>query len=207
MNFFSSGPNLEKQVFDLKLTSKQFDRMSAKSTKQEKAELLKVKKEMEKGNMDVARIHAQNAIRIRNTATNYLKLASRMDAVAARIDQAIQMKAVTKQMGGVVKGMDKALKSMDMEQIGQVMEQFESSFENLDLASATVENALGGATAASMPEAEVDELLDAVSAEHGLEIANKAAAVGKGAVQMGAAADEHDDALEKRLQALREGAM
>ena len=30
---------------------------------------------------------------------------------------------------------------------------------------------------------------------------------GKGAVQMGAAADEHDDALEKRLQALREGAM
>ena len=96
---------------------------------------------------------------------------------------------------------------MDMEQIGKVMEQFESSFENLDLASATVENALGGATAASMPEAEVDELLDAVSAEHGLEIANKAAAVGKGAVQMGAAADEHDDALEKRLQALREGAM
>ena len=159
-----------------------------------------------------------------------------MDAVAARIDQAIQMKAVTKQMGGVVKGMDKAarppaplrpapggrpraaalplsprasqaLKSMDMEQIAKVMEQFESSFENLDLASATVENALGGATAASMPEAEVDELLDAVSAEHGLEIANKAAAVGKGAVQMGAAADEHDDALEKRLQALREGAM
>lgn len=43
MNFFSSGPNLEKQVFDLKLTSKQFDRMSAKSTKQEKAELLKAR--------------------------------------------------------------------------------------------------------------------------------------------------------------------
>jgi len=56
--------------------------MSTKCTKQERDELLKVKKAMEKGDMDSARIYGQNAIRIRNTGNNYLKLSSRIDAVS-----------------------------------------------------------------------------------------------------------------------------
>lgn len=42
---------------------------------------LKIKKAMEKGDAETARIYAQNAIRIKNTGNNYLRLASRLDAV------------------------------------------------------------------------------------------------------------------------------
>jgi len=67
-----------------------------------------------------ARIHAQNAIRNKSNAQNYLRLASRVDAVSSRLESAIKMQQVTKSMGSVVKGMDKVLASMNVEQITKV---------------------------------------------------------------------------------------
>lgn len=74
-------------------------------------------KAIQKGNIEGARIHAENAIREKNQGLEYLRLASRIDAVASRIESAVRMKAVTETMGGVVKGMGKALKSMDVQQV------------------------------------------------------------------------------------------
>ena len=47
----------------------------------EKAEKGRAKTAMEKGNMEGAAVYAQNAIRKRSEALNYLQLASRLDAV------------------------------------------------------------------------------------------------------------------------------
>jgi hypothetical protein len=57
--------------------------------------------------MEGARIYAQNAIREKNQALNYLRLASRIDGVASRVEAAVRMKTVTRSMAGIVKGMDK----------------------------------------------------------------------------------------------------
>ena len=51
---------MEKHLFNLKFASKQLLRDSKKCEKEEKAERAKLKKAMEKGNMEVARIHAEN---------------------------------------------------------------------------------------------------------------------------------------------------
>lgn len=67
--------------------------------------------------MEGARIYAQNAIRKRNEMINYLRLASRIDAVAGRLDTAIKMNNVSKSMGTVVKSMNKVLASMDVEKV------------------------------------------------------------------------------------------
>lgn len=48
---------------------------------------------------------------------NYLRLGSRVDAVASRVESAVKMQMVTKQMAGVVKGMDASLQSMDVEKV------------------------------------------------------------------------------------------
>ena len=115
----------EKQLFQLKLSTKQMARMAKTCEKQEADAKNKVKKSIEKGDVVSARIHAQNAIRIKNTATNYLRLSSRIDACASRVESAIKMQQVTKQMGQVTKGMSKVLDSMDVDQISKVMDQFE----------------------------------------------------------------------------------
>lgn len=67
---------LTVQTFQLKLTSRSLVRQ-AKKYEEEKAYKAKVKKAIEKGDMDGARIYAHNAIRRHNEQLNYLRLASR----------------------------------------------------------------------------------------------------------------------------------
>lgn len=55
-----STAQMEKHLFNLKFAAKQLNRDSKKCEKEEKAERAKLKKAMEKGNMEVARIHAEN---------------------------------------------------------------------------------------------------------------------------------------------------
>jgi tubulin-folding cofactor B len=57
-----------------------------------------VKKAIEKGNAEGARIYAQNAIREKTQGLNYLKMGSRIDAVAARLETAIRTKEMSKNM-------------------------------------------------------------------------------------------------------------
>jgi len=206
---------LENQLFNLKFTAKQLNRLSVKCKKEETVEKGKIKKALEKDNHDGARIHAQNAIRQKNNAQNYLRLSSRVDAVSSRLESAIKMQQVTKSMGSVVKGMDKVLGSMNVEAIGKVMEQFERSFEDMDVRSEYVEQTMNASTTAAMPEEEVDTLMQMVADEHGLKMVDKfgqagtnslgsasASAEQSGAPQPMASAAAEDD-LEERLRRLR----
>merc|ERR1719424_2695630 len=168
---------LENQLFQLKFTSKQMGRLSSKCLKEEKAEKEKIKKCLEKDNHDGARIHAQNAIRNKTNAQNYLRLSSRVDAVASRLESAMKMQQVTKSMGNVVRGMDKVLGSMNVEQISKVMDSFEKSFEDMDVRSEYIEGAMNSSTTGTMPEEQVETLMQEVATEHDLKFTDQFATV------------------------------
>lgn len=72
------------------------ERESKKSEKEEKNEKLKLKKAIQKGNMEGARIHAENSIRQKNQSLNYLRMAARVDAVASRVQSAVTQRKVSK---------------------------------------------------------------------------------------------------------------
>ena len=72
---------------------------------------------LQQGNNDGARIYAANAIRKENESLNLLRLASRVDAVASRVETAVTMRQVSGNMASVVKGMDKAMESMNLERV------------------------------------------------------------------------------------------
>ena len=82
-------------MFNLKFAVKDFERNSKKCDKEEKAEKVKLKKAIQKGNMEVAKIHAENAIRQKNQSLNFLRMAARIDAVASRVQTAVTTKKVT----------------------------------------------------------------------------------------------------------------
>ena len=65
------------------------------------------------------------------------------------------MQRVTKDMTQVVRSMESALKSMNLEQISTMLDRFEKSFENLDVQSQVMEDTVGGVTAQSVPEGDV----------------------------------------------------
>ena len=97
------------QIMELKFTSKSLQRQAKKCEKDEKAEKLKVKKAIEKGNLDGARIYAENSIRKRNEQMNYLRLASRLDAVVARLNTQAKMSTISKSMSSIIKSFESSL--------------------------------------------------------------------------------------------------
>jgi charged multivesicular body protein 1 len=70
---------LSKSPFKIEINSKSHFQ---KCEKEEKLEIAKTKKAIQKGNQEVARIHAENAIRQKSQALNYLRMSARVDAVA-----------------------------------------------------------------------------------------------------------------------------
>ncbi len=72
------------------------------------------------GNMEGAKIYAQNAIRKKSEALNYLQLASRLDAVVSRLDQQAKMANVSKSMAGIVKTLNGALKNAPLDKMVNV---------------------------------------------------------------------------------------
>jgi len=111
--------------------------------------------------------------------------------------------------------MDKVLGSMNVEQISKVMDKFEQSFEDMDVRSEYVEQAMNASTTAAMPEEDVDTLMRMVADEHGLKMAEVFKTAGSQSVPGSAAVSAEapqaqaalsasaEDDLEERLRRLR----
>uniref|UniRef100_A0A3Q3MLL1 Charged multivesicular body protein 1b-2-like n=1 Tax=Mastacembelus armatus TaxID=205130 RepID=A0A3Q3MLL1_9TELE len=111
-----------------------------------------VSQAVQKGNMEAARIHAENAIRQKHQSINFLRMSARVDAVSSRVQTAVTMNQVSKSMSGVVKSMDATLKSMNLEKISALMDKFESQFETLDVQTAQMEDTMGKTTTLTTPQ-------------------------------------------------------
>ncbi|XP_061752595.1 charged multivesicular body protein 1b [Nerophis ophidion] len=196
-------PGMEKHLFNLKFAAKELQRNSKKCDKDEKAEKAKVKKAIQKGNTDVARIHAENAIRQKNQSVTYLRMSARVEAVAARVQTALTMNQVTKSMAGVVKGMDVTLKSMNLEKISALMDKFEHQFETLDVQTAQMEDTMSSSTTLTTPQNQVDSLLHEMADEAGLDLNMELPQGQTGSVGTSVASAEQDE-LSQRLAKLRD---
>ncbi|KAK3870015.1 hypothetical protein Pcinc_024711 [Petrolisthes cinctipes] len=202
----NSDKKMEDCLFQLKFCKKQMDRLSKKAEKDKKREEDKVKKALQQGNVEGARIYAENAIRKKNESLSYLRMASKVDAVQSRIQSAMAMKGITKNMGSVVKALDQALNAMDLQKVSAVMDKFESQFEDLDVRTSVLEDSMGAATTLSTPKEAVDSLIQQVADEAGLEVMDQlnAQSVPAGTVTAGGERTlDQEDVLNRRLAALR----
>ncbi|KAI2806423.1 hypothetical protein RDWZM_006619 [Blomia tropicalis] len=161
---------MENHLFNLKIAAKELERNSKKCVKQENIEKAKCKKAISAGNIEGARIHAENAIRQKNNSLNYLRMAARVDAVSARVQTAMVTKKITQSIGGVTKAMDSAMRSMNLEKVSQIMDKFEKQFEDLDVQSSTLEATMSQTTTTLTPEGQVDSLMQQIADEAGLEL-------------------------------------
>lgn len=196
---------MEKHLFNLKFASKQLLRDSKRCEKEEKAEKAKLKKAIEKGNMEVARIHAENAVRKKNESLNLLRTSARVDAVASRVNSAVTTKRMTQSMQGVVKAMDSAMKSMNLEKISGLMDRFEKDFEDLDVQTSVMEGAMNQTTATNVPQDAVDQLMKQTADEAGLELNMDLPSAATNTIgTTNQVSTQEPDELSQRLAKLRE---
>ncbi|GCC28426.1 charged multivesicular body protein 1a [Chiloscyllium punctatum] len=197
---------MDDTLFQLRFTSKQLERLAKKAEKDSKAEQAKVKKALQQKNIEGAKIYAENAIRKKNEGLNWLRTASRVDAVASKVQTAVTMKGVTKNMARVTQGLDKALKSMDLQKISAVMDKFEQQVQNLDVHTSVMEDSMSSAMTLTTPQEQVDSLIMQIAEENGLEVMDQLNQLPEGAASLGESSvreQDKEDQLSKRLAALR----
>lgn len=95
-----------------------------------------------------------------------MTLASRLDAVQARIQTAITMKSVVKDVGRVTNRLKDSMKTMNLEKIESVMSEFEKTFTELDVHTSTVEGSMTSVMATSAPDNEIQALIKQVCILH-----------------------------------------
>lgn len=133
-------------------------------------------------------------------------MASRIDAVASRIETAVRMGEVTKTMKGVTKGMTVGINSMNVEELSKIMDKFETQFEDLDVKAEYMEGTMNSTTATITPAEQVDGLIQMVADQNNLELGDEFSELvpSKKVPQKEAAPKEaQPDSLEARLANLR----
>ncbi|KAK1874963.1 Charged multivesicular body protein 1a [Dissostichus eleginoides] len=162
---------------------------------------------LQQKNVECARIYAENAIRKKNEGLNWLRMASRVDAVASKVQTAVTMKGVSyKSMGQVTKALDKALGSMDLQKVSLVMDKFETQVQNLDVHTSVMEDSMSSATTLTTPQDQVDDLIHQIAEESGLEVMDQLSQLPAGATSVGpesSRSQDREDLLSRRLAALR----
>ncbi|CAG9466926.1 unnamed protein product [Pedinophyceae sp. YPF-701] len=195
-----SQDKLMDQIFNLKFMSKQMTKAATKCEKEQKSERNKVKKAIEKGNLEGARIYGQNAIRKKEEQLNWLRLGSQLDAVSSQLESQAKMSQVTSSMRNVVSNLDKILKATPIEKVQMNMDKFENIFETLNVQTNAVSGAFKNQMALSTPADEVDQLVQEVATEHQLEL--NLSMPDAPAKQAEAAPAQRNDDLTSRLAAL-----
>eukprot|EP00736_Rhodelphis_marinus_P005930 Rmarinus@m.17583 len=114
----------------------------------------------------------------KNESLNYLRLSSRVDAVASKLDSAVRMSQVNENMAKMTNSLGGVLKSMDLDKISKVMTKFEQQFEDMDVQTQYVEQSIASSTAITTPEDEVSKLIMEVADANNMEIAEELGTVG-----------------------------
>lgn len=144
--------------------------LANKMSKESESSKKKVKAALKKGDLDLAKIHAESAIRQKNTSRNFERLASRVEAVSARVKTAGAVNQMNMNMGKVTKAMNTVLNSMNPEKIANVLDQFEEQNETLDVRTDFMDAAISNTVAGATPQDEVQLLLEAAGDEVGLDV-------------------------------------
>ena len=173
---------------------------------------------MKQGHNDIARIYAGNAIRKQNEKLKLLQLASRVDAVAGRVQTAVTMRQITGNMMKVNRSLDVAMKSMSPErvrdltatcvmaadniQIASVMVDFEKQFENVDSATELYQDITSSATAVGTPQEDVDRLMAQAADKAGVDLQQDLQEATPVKTKVGPT-EQEEEAFTERLRALR----
>jgi len=144
----SSSSSLLDTEIDLKIRAKTVARYAMKCEKDEKTERKKVRKMLEQGDKERARIYAENAIRHRKTANAFVTLSARIEAVAAKIHAAQVTQSVSATLSTSMKKVEQFIsKTTDVESMQAVMDHF----DEVELQLGVVEKAFGVQQANTQP--------------------------------------------------------
>ncbi|CAF0903268.1 unnamed protein product [Adineta steineri] len=157
--------------FNLRFTKKMIEKEASAAEKKYEASRKKALDALKKsGDVETARIYAETAIQNRTSHNQFLIMASRIDSVISKIQQANAQSVMVKNMKQVNKMLEHVNKDMNAAELAKVMEKFEQSFEDFDVKDKVMNDAMNNAMATSTPTEAVHDLLRQIADENNLDI-------------------------------------
>eukprot|EP00826_Nyctotherus_ovalis_P063742 TRINITY_DN934_c0_g1_i11.p1 TRINITY_DN934_c0_g1~~TRINITY_DN934_c0_g1_i11.p1 ORF type:complete len:203 (-),score=89.11 TRINITY_DN934_c0_g1_i11:223-831(-) len=197
-------PDLTDMRIEMRMASKQLMKEANRAQAKEKKERKKIAELIAKGKREIAQIHAETAIREHNQAISLMRLSAQMEAVEGQLRTAERMSSISATMQRCLPGLQTALSQMDKMDLGASMESFNKVFEDLGVQSIATGEALDQVAGTSVDMAEVDKMIEQVSAENGLKIAGDMGSAGTGKIGQKTDIKSSIGDMEHRLAALKQ---
>ena len=160
-------------MFEFKMMAKQMEKESKKSESQSKALIGKVKKCIEKGDYEQAKLAAADAIRQKNMVKRYRVLSSKVDTVAQRLKTAYQNQKLSEQMQNLTQQLLGAGNMMDIVKMTETMSNFEKLFDDLDINSNMMDQVFDNVNAGTVNENEVNQLIGQIAQQNGMHLSEE----------------------------------
>ena len=160
-------------MFEFKMMAKQMQKESKKSEAQSKALIGKVKKCIEKGDYEQAKVAAADAIRQKNMVKRYRVLSSKVDTVAQRLKTAYQNQKLSEQMQNLTQQLLGAGNMMDIVKMTETMSNFEKLFDDLDINSNMMDQVFDNVNAGTVNENEVNQLIGQIAQQNGMKLSDE----------------------------------
>ena len=160
-------------MFEFKMMAKQMEKESKKSESQSKALIGKVKKCIEKGDYEQAKLAAADAIRQKNMVKRYRVLSSKVDTVAQRLKTAYQNQKLSEQMQNLTQQLLGAGNMMDIVKMTETMSNFEKLFDDLDINSNMMDQVFDNVNAGTVNENEVNQLIGQIAQQNGMKLSDE----------------------------------
>ena len=160
-------------MFEFKMMAKQMQKESKKSEAQSKALIGKVKKCIEKGDYEQAKLAAADAIRQKNMVRRYRVLSSKVQTVAQRLQTAYQNQKLSEQMQNLTQQLLGAGNMMDIVKMTETMSNFEKLFDDLDINSNMMDQVFDNVNAGTVNENEVNQLIGQIAQQNGMHLSEE----------------------------------
>lgn len=160
----------EDQIFRLKLKIRELEKLSQRSELEEKKLIMDVKKAMEIGKLDIAKIHAEKCIRKKNEKINYLNLSNKLDVLVSRLETAHRCSSLVKDINLMLPVIQKINVETNPVKIGNDVHKLENLFEEINLTSDIIADTVQSTAAVTAPTEEVDELMSKIAEEHAIKL-------------------------------------
>lgn len=161
-----SDKSNRKHITNLKLVSRRLMRSQRKLENKEREAERKIRAALQKGDMEAARMYANDVVRSRKWARGYQSLISKIDGLIFKLERTDAVQSLANEMKGVAVSLREASMALNVAGLDDVIADMEGAMEDIEVTSEVMEDSVEGLFTSDINESEVDNLL----AEYGAEV-------------------------------------
>ncbi len=174
VNWLMGGRSTRDWIIRLRLIERRIERQRMKLKKDENKMMKEVRRAVEQGDMEAAKVFAQDVVRSRRFALGCARLNSRLKGIIAKMEHTDAVQSIVKDMKGLAISLRHLNRSLRVPQLGRYVEQLEEGLTGIEVSTETIDEELEGALSSDIDEEEVTRILGeagavvSVTTEHGL---------------------------------------